>query len=124
MKSKGELILNLHDEAMAYADHAYFARKDGDQEAFLNYSRIAYEKERQAALSIESEKSEPTRSVLHRSAATLAYDCGEFHDAEKLIIRALSGNPPEEITQELHALYDKVKCQLALRSDKIVLGAD
>ncbi len=117
MKSKGELILNLHEEAMEYADNAYFARKDGDQEAFLKYSRIAFEKEKQAALSIESEESEPTRSVLHRSAATLAYDCCEFRDAEKLIFRALSGNPPEEIAEELRELYDKVKFARRLKKD-------
>ena len=124
MKSRGELILGLHDEAMEYADHAYFARKDGDLEGFLRYSRLAYEKEEQAALSIESVESEPTRSVLHRSAATLAYDCGEYRNAENLIFRALVGNPPEEIADELRELYDKVKFARNLQLKDIYLGEE
>ncbi len=37
---------------------------------------------------------EPTRSILHRSAAVLAVECSERREAERLIGRALAGNPP------------------------------
>ena len=47
---------------------------------------------------------EPTRSVLHRSAATLAVECSELREAEKLIGRALAGNPPDDIANELRDL--------------------
>jgi hypothetical protein len=47
---------------------------------------------------------EPTRSVLHRSAAALALECSELREAERLIGRALAGNPPEEIANELRDL--------------------
>ena len=124
MTGNGELILNLHDEAMENADHAFFARRDGNHEAFLRYSRIAYEKEKEAALLIESQESEPTRSVLHRSAAALAFDCGEYRDAEKLIFCAFAGNPPEEIADELRELYDKVKFARNLQLNNIVLRED
>ncbi|WP_277883666.1 hypothetical protein [Nostoc sp. FACHB-133] len=36
-------------------------------------------------------------SVLHRGAATLAVECSELREAEKLIGRALAGNPPSDI---------------------------
>ena len=40
---------------------------------------------------------EPIRSVLHRSAAMLAVECSQLREAERLIGRALSGNPPDDI---------------------------
>jgi hypothetical protein len=46
----------------------------------------AFEKELPAAFLIASNlEAEPTRSVLHRSVATLAIDCGEMRTAERLI---------------------------------------
>lgn len=51
---------------------------------------------------------EPTRSVLHRSAATLAVNCGELQAAERLITTALSGNPPQEIAEELKDLFIQI----------------
>jgi hypothetical protein len=45
---------------------------------------------------------EPTRSVLHRS--TLALECDELREAERLISRVLSGFPPIDIAEELRNL--------------------
>jgi hypothetical protein len=47
---------------------------------------------------------EPTHSVLHRSAAVLALECSELREAERLIGRALAGNPPVDIANELRDL--------------------
>ncbi|MEC4818413.1 MAG: hypothetical protein SAK29_34850 [Scytonema sp. PMC 1069.18] len=47
---------------------------------------------------------EPTRAVQGRSAATLAIECLELREAEKLIGRALAGNPPDDIANELRDL--------------------
>jgi hypothetical protein len=49
-----------------------------------------------------------SRSVLHRSAAALAIDCGELQAAERLITTALSGNPPAEIAAELKDLFIQI----------------
>jgi len=50
----------------------------------------AYELESQAAhLAAQKNDSEPTRSILHRSAASLALDCGLSREAERLICEAL-----------------------------------
>ncbi|WP_315787762.1 hypothetical protein [Fischerella sp. JS2] len=51
---------------------------------------------------------EPTRSVLHCSATSLAIECGEFQIAERLIATALSGNPPQEIAEELKDLFIQI----------------
>jgi hypothetical protein len=42
--------------------------------------------------------------VLHRSAASLAVDCLQLREAERLIGRALAGNPPPDIDDELRDL--------------------
>jgi hypothetical protein len=47
---------------------------------------------------------EPTRSVLHRSAVSLAVDCCQLRETERLIGRVLSGNPPPDIADELRDL--------------------
>ena len=122
MKSKAQLILSLHEEAMEYADDAFFARRAGDDERFVKFSRLAYEKEAKAARMIVSEDSEPTRSVLYRSAATLALDCGEYREAERLIATALAGNPPEVIADELRELSEKVNFERNLKLNGIELS--
>jgi hypothetical protein len=42
--------------------------------------------------------------VLHRSAASLAVECFQLREAERLIGRALAGNPPPDIADELRDL--------------------
>ncbi|PSR19437.1 hypothetical protein C8255_02180 [filamentous cyanobacterium CCP3] len=95
----------LHREAMELVDKAVLARQQGDAEAVLALSKAAFTKERAAADLVASQFDlEPTRSVLHRSAAALAIECRELREAERLIGRALSGNPPDDIANELRDL--------------------
>lgn len=102
-------IQELHKQAMDLAEAAFTAKLRGNLEQANQLSQQAFEKESQAATLIANQlDAEPTRSVLHRSAATLAIDCGEFQAAERLIAIALSGNPPQEITQELKDLFIKI----------------
>ena len=78
----------------------------GATEQAAQLTRQAFEQETQAAALIASIlDAEPTRSVLHRSAASLAIECGEFRAAERLITTALSGNSPPEIAEELKDLF-------------------
>lgn len=95
----------LHQAAMNLVDQAVLARQRGDTDAALTFAREALAKERAAAdLVADQWDLEPTRSVLHRSAATLAVECHELRDAERLIGRALAGNPPADIADELRDL--------------------
>lgn len=114
-------VSRLHKMAMEFAGYAFLARRDGDHEKFVALSRSAYEKEAKAARLVASEDSEPTRSVLHRSAATLAFHCGEYREAERLIATALAGNPPEVIADELRELSEKVNFERNLKSAGIQL---
>lgn len=113
-------INSLHEKAMDFADKADSARSAGDDSSADKLYRKAFEHERRAALMVK-ESLEPTRSVLLRSAATLAMECGEFIAAEQLICRGLSGWPPEELRAELLQLFDQVNFQrhLALSDSKI-----
>ena len=96
--------------AMELADEADVAKLLGESDKFLRLTEQAFEKEKSAAdLMVEKLEIEPTRSVLHRSAATLAWRCGKFKEAKKLAYRALAGNPPAEIEAELFDLLDAVK---------------
>jgi len=88
---------------------AYIAKIKGRIDEFYDFSRKAFEKEKEASkFAKETIVPEPTLSVLHRSAASLAIDCGEFREAERLIAFALSGNPPNDIAIELRDLLEQV----------------
>lgn len=62
--------------------------------------------ERRAAMEFKDRiKYEPTRSVLFRSAATLANLAGDKRECERLLCMGLAGNPPDEIADELRQLW-------------------
>jgi hypothetical protein len=102
----------LHQEAMDLAESALTAKLRGDLAQENQLLRQAFAKEAQAATLIAHDLSaEPTRSVLHRSAASLAIDCGEFQVAKRLIMTALIGNPPQEIVEELNDLFAQINLE-------------
>jgi hypothetical protein len=102
-------IKDLHHQAMRLADQAADLRRRGEETEADARLRQALEHERRAAdLAAPDRALEPTRSVLHRSAATLAWQCGEFREAERLITTALSGTPPETVAEELRDLLLQV----------------
>lgn len=106
-------VADDHDRAMEMADRALEARRQGDEEQARAYFRDAFAFERRAAERIAPDlTAEPSRSVLHRSAAALAVECGEAREAERLIAIALTGNPPEEIAEELRDLWQQVYREL------------
>ncbi len=119
MTSDQKLIISLHEQAMDWADKARSARRARDDDAHDRLMQKAFELEKQAALMIQSEDSEPTRSVLHRSAASLAYKCKKYREAERLVSRALAGNPPGEIISELRRLNRKVYFKLRLEEKDV-----
>ena len=103
-------VQKLHQNAMNLAEQAEVAKLRGAiPEQVQALLRQALVQEVEAAdLVVAALDAEPTRSVLHRSAASLAIDCGEFQVAERLITRALSGSPPAEIAEELNDLFVQI----------------
>lgn len=99
----------LHTEAMNTASEAYAAQQAGDNIKYLELTKAAFEKEKIAAWKLFTKiEAEPTRSVLFRSAAWLAFNCGKMREAERLISAAMAGNPPHEILKELRLLYKEI----------------
>ena len=75
----------LHDQAMDTAEQASIAKLHGDTR-WPELFRQAFAFEREAALTLANDYDfEPSRSVLYRSAAALALECGEWRAAEQLI---------------------------------------
>lgn len=98
-----------HNKAMELAEEADAAKRQGNVVQYKSLLREAYEQEKGAANAYLLEESyEPTRSVLFRSAASLAVELEEWRSAEQLIAAALYGNPPQEIADELRDLLETV----------------
>lgn len=94
---------------MNTAQEAFAAQQQGDHSRYMELTKEAFEKEKAAAwLLFQKTDAEPTRSILFRSAAQLAFNCGKLRESEQLISAALAGNPPLEIIRELRALYKEV----------------
>jgi hypothetical protein len=110
---------------MEHADMADEMRRDGEGDRARQLLRQAFESEREAASMIAGDLDvEPTRSVLHRSAAVFAMECAEYREAEKLICTALSGNPPEVIANELRNLLEQVHFERHLSLQGVVLDGN
>ncbi len=98
-----------HKEAMEKAQQALVAKEKGDNVLASKLYLEAFESEKEIALCLENDiENEPTRSVIFRSAASLANICGLNYDASELINKGLSGNPPKDIEDELRALLKEI----------------
>jgi hypothetical protein len=120
-----QIVNELHQKAMELADRAAEARRAGDVNACERLTAEALKHEAEAAWKVARESDiEPTRSVLFRSAATLAIECRELRVAEQLIGGALSGTPPQEIAEELRDLLEEVYFQRHLEVRGVTLAPD
>ena len=98
----------LHERAMALVDQALMDKAGGRQAQHEAKMREAFRFERQAAQIVAMSDLEPSRSVLLRSAASLALECGEVLEARRLASVALSGEPHAEIAAELRDVLVQV----------------
>lgn len=115
-------IKTLHNEAMDLALQGDIAAKSNtNKELSIQFYTEAFEKEREAALLADfMQNPEPGLSILYRSAASLAIQCGRYREAEQLIAKALSGNPTNEIANELRELLQDIYAQSG-RSENMVV---
>ena len=104
-------LLDLHQKAMFFAQDALVARHNGDKDNALTLYKKAFDIERDVAMSFVNSDNEPMRSVMFRSAASLALNCGLDREAEIMISYGLIGTPPTDVHQELLKLLDDVKVQ-------------
>jgi len=105
----------LHQQAMSFADKAQISeKKDQLSQAKKEYEK-AFQFEKQAAMLLVADYSiEPSRSVLFRSAAFLAIKAHQYREAERMAAFGLTGNPPDEIAQELRKALQESQQHLQL----------
>lgn len=102
-------VRNLHDWAMSLTVLAsnLTGQEDRTDERQALYQG-AFRLEKEAAERISAEPAhEPTRSILYRSAATLALLGGDCRAAEDLALEGLCGFPPPSIESELEEVVHK-----------------
>ena len=108
-------VKELHQKAMDIAHEAIIARNSGDSDKADQLILQAYEFELLAASQVPNgQQSEPTKSILYRSAASLAFQADQYNEAIRLIAIGLSGYPPPRIQHDLLNLLDQVKFKLYL----------
>jgi hypothetical protein len=116
-------VNELHPKAMDLADEAFGLRRSGHEAEARKLFLQALKLEREAAqLLPPDEETEPSRSILYRSAASLAYNAEDFLAAERLIAHGLSGFPPNEIREELKNLYEDINFKRHLQAHGIILS--
>ena len=74
-------LLDLHQKAMFFAQDALVATHRGDKDNALSLYKNAFHIEREVAMSLVNSDNEPIRSVMFRSAASLALNCGLDREA-------------------------------------------
>lgn len=118
-------IRDKHGRAMELAELAMVAKVRGQQDDAEKLFRQALECELLAIQKMdEGDRIEPTYSVLHRSAATLALDCNEPRYAERIVAKALAQDPPFEIAEELRDLLEQINFRRHLELRGIYLEDD
>ncbi len=106
---------DLHDRAMIFANEAVLLEKRGELNKAVELFSKAYRLEMEAALHLKNDyEMEPSRSVLFRSAAYLALKARNFREAERMAAFGLSGNPPDDVADELRDVLNQSLKQLKL----------
>ncbi len=116
-------IKDLHNNAMDFAEQAFLSQRKGKQEHAITLFKKALELEKKAAELLPlTEDSEPSRSILYRSAASLSFNAEDYELAERLVAMGLSGFPPNEIKDELKTLYEDINFSRHLKTKGIILN--
>jgi hypothetical protein len=101
-------ITKLHTKAMDLAENAFLLQQKGDAIAFIQLSKEAFLLEKEAAMLLQNEpNSEPSRSILFKSAAFLAFDAQEYQECRDMITYTLLGKPDNIIKAEMNQLFDE-----------------
>ena len=109
-------VNDFHNQAMDLAELALIERMRGNTEGASALFKQALELELAAIAELDGPV-EPTFSILHRSAGTLALHCNQVRLAEKIASKALANDPPEEIAEELRDLMEQVNSRRHLELD-------
>lgn len=104
-------VLDLHNKAMDLVNKAEVAHASGDFARGTAAYRRALKRELEAIDLLRSlhPHKEPSWSVMHCSAASVALRAGDFRTAEKLIGVGLASDTTDDVLEELRDLLDEVQ---------------
>jgi hypothetical protein len=115
-------VRELHNQSMQFAQEALIARESNDTASAIALAKQALALEMEAAGRISKDRnSEPTRSILYKGAASLAYQARDYDTAERLVFEGLTGFPPPRVRQELKDLYEQINFAAHLQVRDAVL---
>ena len=106
----------LHLRAMELLDEAWMSARTQLRISGLLTRALGFEKAAADSVAIRVDL-EPTRSVLHRSAANLALRVGDHATAIQYVETGLKGHPPTEIKLELQTVREQALVLQALTAD-------
>lgn len=99
----------LHERAMGLFEASLIARRAGDETRMRGLLTEALKLECAAADSVADDHTlEPTRSLLHRSAASIALQNFDTKTAIRYVNTGLEGDPPAEVKSELEKLSEQI----------------
>ncbi|MEN0006237.1 MAG: hypothetical protein AAF798_18950 [Bacteroidota bacterium] len=99
------MVTVLHKKAMEFADEALLARMEGNEKAATLLFEKALSLEKEAVFTVpNSSQDKDSYFILLRSAASLAFNCGRYREARKLINMGLESGAPTFIYKELREL--------------------
>lgn len=102
-------IEKIHDDAMNCIDKSLM---DHNQILKGSLYRSAYEFEMKAAAMMYPRYEQPTRAILFRSAATIAWEVGEIAVARMLATIGLEKNPPKYVEEELREIISRKESEV------------
>lgn len=99
----------LHNRSMDYAIEAIKAQASkSDNYRRLSWLGFLWEQKAASRMPL-SAQSEPTRSILYRSAGWMALNAGRPDKAQKMIDKAREGSPPAWAMDELMELQEAIE---------------
>lgn len=108
---------NIHRHAMKLVRRADSLIENNAVDKALRLYAAACQIEHFVAASlIKQKESEPTRSILYLSAASLAWRCKSYEKAERLVYEGLSGFPSPRTKVDLQRLLDDIHCRVEFAS--------
>ena len=100
----------IHEKAMKLSQEAIMARIWNDETKAQMLYKQSFDLEREAAYTYaERFDKEPIRSILYRSAASLAIECHLYQEADLLIQQGQSNDTPMDVMNDFQELKDKMK---------------
>jgi|GEM_PF-1908326 len=119
MTTTARQLRSVHRQSAIFAQEAWLAKDNGQQDRSLELYSKAYALEKEVASAyVDLKDMEPTRSILLKSAAVLAKECGLFREAEQWLSHALAGNPPDEVAKELRTLFKSINKKQGKKATK------